>query len=412
MESSDQDPDPFTEEQILGDGMEIRSEVGSDEDNPEDRFGRPRVRVRHRQFLTQNPPDPDDDIANSPREPMKPFTQAEEVATIQISNLPVTTTKQDLINLYQQFGPIKFVRLRCMRDRQVFSRKQIQDDPFMTAYVCFSINRAQQATRKTNNTQFMGHVIRVTKPVHPIAEFKRSICVKDFPMPATKEDLVATFEQLGEIFSVKIKTTQLRERIGFVSFMDPKAIELAIKLNGSLSVKGRLVNVTRAREIYKTQKKEYRARKGIPEMKTVHEMRAGGLVKYRIPKNEEAKQLLRMQRAKAQQSKAVSGDGQNYQISSPGLDHRMVNDPNWQGPTVDAAPMTNPATPYHNNSYRPSAPPANHHGGQKRSNELNLYNQRQLLSVPIENGRVRARGKKKPVQEWKRENMVWRNPNI
>lgn len=409
MESIEQYPDPFTEEQVLGDGMEIRSEVGSESDSSEEEDGEKEKLgyAARRHSPTLYPPDPDDDIANSPREPVKPFTQAEERTTIHISNLPITTTREDLLKFYQKFGPIKFVRLRSMKDQLLVSRKQIQGDPFMTAYVVFALYRTEKAAGKamwkTNKTQFMGHVITVTRPVHPIAEFKRSVCVSNLPMTATTDDLVATFQPLGEIYSAKINRNQVGERVGYVSFLDLKAIARAIKLNGSLCVKGQQVNVTKAREIYKTDKMAYRARRGIPEMKTVHEMKAGRLVRYRIPKNEEAKQLLMMKKVNSRQGNPIAGSGQNYPMNSSV--QRGGNVPNWQRPAVSAPPITT------GNYISFTDSPVNQGRRQQKLQPGNAYldNQRwNLLSVPLNNGQVKIPS----VRKWRKEDMVWRNPNL
>ncbi|CAF0952938.1 unnamed protein product [Didymodactylos carnosus] len=168
--------------------------------------------------------------------------------TIFVGNVPISCNQKDLKKLFSSYGKIESVRLRNIvpsepkiSKRVSFIRKQFHpSQKSLTAFIRFSHDiEAQQAT-ELNGQLFKTHHLRVdlasdkkdddSTKKH---DNKRSIFIGSLPFDVNDDDVWSTFENCGDIESVRIirdKQTQIGKGFGYVLFKDQAAVGLALKM--------------------------------------------------------------------------------------------------------------------------------------------------------------------------------------
>eukprot|EP00051_Salpingoeca_urceolata_P013124 m.164072 g.164072 ORF g.164072 m.164072 type:complete len:255 (+) comp17705_c0_seq3:1220-1984(+) len=107
----------------------------------------------------------------------------------------------------------------------------------MTAYIVFLDKESAEAATASNQTEFMGHHLRVDLAASS-GKFdpKKSVFVGNLPFDATEEQVIEFFSECGSVQAVRIvrdKSTSIGKGFCYVLFANRSDVSLAITKNGS-----------------------------------------------------------------------------------------------------------------------------------------------------------------------------------
>ncbi|XP_072912730.1 RNA-binding protein 34 [Hemitrygon akajei] len=178
--------------------------------------------------------------------------------TVFVGNLPSEYSKQMIIALFKEFGPIESVRIRSVaREEPSISRKlatiQRKVHPKrnnMNAYVVFRhYNDAVRALTRNGYELKTGFNIRVDLAIKSDEyDHRRSIFLGNLSYDIQENDVHDHFSGCGDIKWVRIVRDQesgMGKGFGYVLFQSTDAVTLALELNNS-ELQGRKVRVSRS----------------------------------------------------------------------------------------------------------------------------------------------------------------------
>ncbi|XP_051880757.1 RNA-binding protein 34 isoform X2 [Pristis pectinata] len=178
--------------------------------------------------------------------------------TVFVGNLPSEYSKQMIIALFKEFGPIESVRFRSVaREEPNISRKlatiQKKVHPKrnnMNAYIVFQqCSNAVRALTRNGYEVKTGFNIRVDlASKSDVHDHRRSIFLGNLSYDIQENDVRDHFSECGEVECVRIvrdKESGMGKGFGYVLFQSTDAVTLALKLNNS-ELKGRKVRVSRS----------------------------------------------------------------------------------------------------------------------------------------------------------------------
>ncbi|XP_062927727.1 RNA-binding protein 34 [Mobula hypostoma] len=178
--------------------------------------------------------------------------------TVFVGNLPAEYSKQMIIALFKEFGPIESVRIRSVaREEPSISKKlatiQRKVHPKrnnMNAYVVFRhYNDAVRALTRNGYELKSGFNIRVDLAIKSdVYDHRRSIFLGNLSYDIQENDVRDHFCGCGDIKWVRIVRDQesgMGKGFGYVLFQSMDAVTLALELNNS-ELQGRKVRVSRS----------------------------------------------------------------------------------------------------------------------------------------------------------------------
>eukprot|EP00051_Salpingoeca_urceolata_P013127 m.164092 g.164092 ORF g.164092 m.164092 type:complete len:508 (+) comp17705_c0_seq5:207-1730(+) len=166
--------------------------------------------------------------------------------TIFVGNLPATCSKKQIRNLFKKYGAVEAIRLRNVsllqnrvnkRAAVILRQQHASDKSTMTAYIVFLDKESAEAATASNQTEFMGHHLRVDLAASS-GKFdpKKSVFVGNLPFDATEEQVIEFFSECGSVQAVRIvrdKSTSIGKGFCYVLFANRSDVSLAITKNGS-----------------------------------------------------------------------------------------------------------------------------------------------------------------------------------
>ncbi|OQR95784.1 nucleolin [Achlya hypogyna] len=178
-------------------------------------------------------------------EALRPFSSAVPTnPRIWIGGLPYSTTKDDLVALFKEFGTIEAVDMTSHLDGR----------PKGTCIITFASGAEAQAALsmdgKVCGTRWMRVRLseeRVVAP-NPKPEGCNKVFFANVPFRTTEEDITELFRHCGPITKVMIMrdaSTGRSKGFGFIDFETTESTDAAVKLANSY-VNGRLMNVNYA----------------------------------------------------------------------------------------------------------------------------------------------------------------------
>lgn len=172
------------------------------------------------------------------------ITKEREARSIFVGNVPHTITTKKLRKLFEKFGPVESVRLRCppLADPRVPKKVAVIKKDFhpdrnsMHAFVRFVNTESARNALVFNGTVFEDHHIRVDmaagKANH---DQKKAVFLGNVPFAAEEDDLWKMFESCGKISGIRLirdKRTGVGKGFAYINFESADAVELALKLDG------------------------------------------------------------------------------------------------------------------------------------------------------------------------------------
>lgn len=145
----------------------------------------------------------------------------------------LTTTKDQLLEFFIQFGLIGAIRLRTMFDEPLRDQLEVQSHSHINAYIVFENSYSAQKAVECTDKCFYGQMISISPAVHRLAMIKRSVAVGNLDPTATEEDIRMHFNQVARVYHVRIEFDEKGKLVAYVSFKGKGGVERAMTLHGS-----------------------------------------------------------------------------------------------------------------------------------------------------------------------------------
>ncbi|CAK1594764.1 unnamed protein product [Parnassius mnemosyne] len=204
-------------------------------------------------------------------------TEEEVKRTLFVGNVPFSAKcKKEIKKIFSKYGQIETVRIRTVpvKDGRVTPKLAViknelhPDRSTVNVYVKFRDESSVNEALAENGTVLNDHHLRVTRSDCTGSEHdpKCSVFVGNIPFALEDEALQQTFQQCGEIVSVRIirdRKTNAGKGFGYVNFKSKDAVELALALSEEdLTIKNRILRVKRCTQITHKQKPQQDNRRG------------------------------------------------------------------------------------------------------------------------------------------------------
>ena len=194
-----------------------------------------------------------------------------ENRTIFVGNIPTTSTRKQVKQLFKDFGTVENVRLRSIavsKDGKLPVKvarrlyKQVVGSS-VNAYVVFESQEEAKAALVMNGHLVNGRHIRVDMCMPPKGskcsrDQKHSVFVGNLPFSADEEELRSAFMDCGEVESVRIvrdPKTGVGKGFGFVTFKQTSGVMFALQRKEA-KLEGRVLRVVRAKDNRPEQQKK------------------------------------------------------------------------------------------------------------------------------------------------------------
>lgn len=201
----------------------------------------------------------DDDESSEKTTPTK-ANSADDSAlkrTIFVGNFPHSLKKLQLKKLFVKYGEIESVRFRNapVADPKTSKKVAIIKQEFhpkrtnINAFVCFKSEESANKALEANGTVIEEHHLRVDMATNEkgLHDNTKAIFIGNLDFSTEEDHLWTAFNDCGKIESVRIvrdKKTSMGKGFGYVNFTTTDAVELAMKLDGTL-IKDRPVRIKR-----------------------------------------------------------------------------------------------------------------------------------------------------------------------
>ncbi|KAJ9589938.1 hypothetical protein L9F63_016922 [Diploptera punctata] len=182
-----------------------------------------------------------------------------------VGNVPYNIKKKKLKRLFGQYGQVDTVRFRSApvanpnvsKKVAVIKREFHPERTSMNAFIRFMEPESARKALEANGTVIDDHHIRVDLVANDSQpDLKKAVYLGNVPFGAEDEDLWKIFETCGNIKSIRIirdRFTGVGKGFAYVNFESADAVELALKLSGTV-LKKRELSVKRC--LKKLQKEE------------------------------------------------------------------------------------------------------------------------------------------------------------
>lgn len=182
--------------------------------------------------------------------------------TVFVGNLPITFTRRKLRRLFSKYGAVESVRMRSLtvdkgklpRHAARRTQRQLAAGSSFNAYVVFRSESEAESALALSGSEVDGRHLRLDLASrtggrgHP---HKRSVFVGNLPFDADEEALRAAFEECGAVESVRVvrdRRVGVGKGFGFVLFRERSGVLFALKRNGEIELKGRMLRVFRSKD--------------------------------------------------------------------------------------------------------------------------------------------------------------------
>lgn len=171
-------------------------------------------------------------------------TKERNERTIFVGNVPHDITVKKLKKLFEKYGTVESVRLRCppLADPRVPKKVAVIKRDFhpernsMHAFIRFVDAQSAHKALVFNGTVFEDHHIRVDMASGKANyDQKKAVFLGNVPFAAEEDDLWKMFESCGKISGIRLirdKRTGIGKGFAYINFESPDAVELALKLDG------------------------------------------------------------------------------------------------------------------------------------------------------------------------------------
>ncbi|KAG7154327.1 RNA-binding protein 34-like [Homarus americanus] len=227
------------------------------------------------------------DTAKAAPKKIKRVTNDEEkekdTRTVFVGNVNIKTKRKEISRLFNKYGKVEAVRFRnaAVPEPQKSKKEAVIKSIFhesrssLSAYVRFETVDMMEAALEANGIKFNEKHLRVDRAVaSDKRDVKCSLFIGNLTFEAEEEALRQHFIDCGEIESVRIirdKKMASGKGFGYVNFMSPDSVEVALNLNKTPFM-GRLLRVQRCLEKVKKPKEKKLgspAKKGLAFMKPI-----------------------------------------------------------------------------------------------------------------------------------------------
>ncbi|CAF1080777.1 unnamed protein product [Adineta ricciae] len=193
--------------------------------------------------------------------------------TVFVGNVPSGCTQKELKRLFSKYGTVDSIRLRNIvplnpkrGNRLAFIKKEFHPlQKTITAFVRFADESQAKKATSLNGELYKEHHLRVDMAQNQNEgakhDNKRSIFIGNLPFDASDDDVWKTFEECGEIESVRLvrdRATSVGKGFGYVLFQDEASVALALRMDGNCQVGHRQIRIKAARVKPVIPPKKYR----------------------------------------------------------------------------------------------------------------------------------------------------------
>jgi len=143
-----------------------------------------------------------------------------------VANLPTSTTRQELRELFERFGTVHRARL-FVNSKGVFRG---------VGFVTFENEAEFQEALKVSGMEFNKQTLRVEKADPPPKKKEVSVFVGGLPFTAEEAKIRKHFKSCGDIKDVRMQEDRVRKKfngIAFIQFKTEEAAKAALKLDRS-----------------------------------------------------------------------------------------------------------------------------------------------------------------------------------
>jgi len=198
---------------------------------------------------------------NDPREK----DPEQEGRTVFVGNLPLTTEKKTLKNIFSEYGNIETIRFRSApraslgmsKKATVCTKRFHKERGSFNAYIRFSTKEEAEKSKKLNGTNVEEHRIRVDMAENKGFEKDKTVFVGNLAFNVQENDVYSAFKKCGDIEGIRLvrcQNTGVGKGIGYVSFSFVESVETAISMNDTVTINDRPIRVTKC--VKKLKKKE------------------------------------------------------------------------------------------------------------------------------------------------------------
>ncbi|EME31969.1 nucleolar RNA-binding protein [Galdieria sulphuraria] len=178
--------------------------------------------------------------------------------TIFVGNVPLQTRREKLIKFFKNCGPIESVRFRSIpvknvklpKRAAVLSGERLPERDSMNAYVVFENKVAVDIALSLNGSVFQNKHLKIDRDERPTVSVGYCIFVGNLPFDVEDEQVYEVFSKIGSVKYVRIvrdKHTGFGKGFGYVCFKESISVIAAVRMNGSVQVKDRVVRIFRCK---------------------------------------------------------------------------------------------------------------------------------------------------------------------
>jgi nucleolar protein 12 len=178
--------------------------------------------------------------------------------TVFVGNVPLETKREKLAKLFKSCGPVESVRFRSVpvkntklpKKAAVLSGDRLPIRDSMNAYIVFQNEKSVDAALSMNGTLFQNKHLKVDRAERPSISVDCCVFVGNLPFDVEDEELYEAFAQVGAVKYVRVirdKETGFGKGFGYVCFNESISVIAAVRMNGSMKVKGRCIRIARCK---------------------------------------------------------------------------------------------------------------------------------------------------------------------
>ncbi|GJQ12053.1 hypothetical protein GpartN1_g5521.t1 [Galdieria partita] len=193
--------------------------------------------------------------------------------TIFVGNVPLQSKREKLVKFFKSCGPVESVRFRSIpvknvklpKKAAVLSGERLPERDSMNAYVVFKHKDSVEVALSMNGSLFQNKHLKIDRGERSTVSVGYCIFVGNLPFDVEDEQVYEVFSKIGSIKYVRIirdKSTGFGKGFGYVCFNESIAVIAAVRMNGSIQVKGRVVRIFRCKNSEKLKRQT--TQKSIP----------------------------------------------------------------------------------------------------------------------------------------------------
>lgn len=283
-ESNDQSDDEGGEDDHQMDGINLEDpEADLSDDESTDKIINQANKEAKR--LKRQREDAEAESLDQPKQKKKlvSFSKADDERlprTLFVGNVPVSTTRTQLLTVFKEYGAIESYRFRSFaaaepgmpRKATMITKKFHEKNSSMNAYIVYKEQDSVKAALVQNGQDFHGQIIRVDyadASARP-SNTDRSIFIGNLPFDVKDDQIRKFFSVCGDIESVRcVRDAQMNigKGFAFVAFVNVDSVKKALTLDAS-KFENREIRVTKALAQDKIEKVKERQERALKQKQT------------------------------------------------------------------------------------------------------------------------------------------------